>query len=102
MINHNVVDQSAASYSGPAVALQVVVLKIGVLRAYHPAFIESVVRRGLLLKNVGGDANAGAVSRGHPECQIRALEIELVLVLCGALGALILIVRIQHSRKVDG
>ena len=64
--------------------------------------MAELAEKGLLLKYIGGYANARTISSRHPEGQVRALEIELVLRLRSSLGALVLEIRVYHAREIYG
>src|SRR5205814_6074302 len=102
VIDHDVVKKPAADVRIPESALDEIVLEVCVLGADHPSPIKSVVRGGGLLKHVSGDANTGAVAGRHPESQVGALDVELVLRLGCPLVAAVLRVCVQNPRKIHG
>jgi hypothetical protein len=101
MVGHNVLNQSRASDAMPAAASQILVLEIRVLGSYHPPFIERIVRSGGLLKDIGRNANVGAISRRYPESQVGSFKVELVLGMSRSLVSAVLEVRVQHTGEVD-
>src|SRR5712671_3225910 len=102
MVDDDVVEQSTAGDSGPAAALEIVVLEVRVLGANYPAFVERIASHSGLLEDVRGDTDAGAVTGRHPERQIGALNVELVRRLVGAGISTVLEIRVQNTGEIDG
>src|SRR5665213_3862949 len=104
MVDQHRVYQSDAARERPVSrlrSLEKVILQVGVLRAQHPALVIGVVASDGLLIQISGDANAGAIACRHPERQIRPLDVELVLSLVRAFGALILIAPEDDTGEID-
>ena len=55
---------------------------------------------GLLLKDIGRDANARAVAGGHAEGEIDALDVELVEVFRANVGT-VLVVAVDDAGEID-
>ena len=70
-------------------APDVVVLQVGVLEPHYPAIVGAA--RAVLLLDVGGHANAGAITGRHSEVEVRSSDVEPVrsLAAVGCLGCFV-------------
>src|SRR5439155_15398619 len=102
VVDDDRVQHTDASEGGELTLPEVVVLEIAVLEANGPApiVLVGVVRRVLLLKDVGGDADARAITGRHAEGQIDPLDIKLVEILRLRIGA-VLVVAEKDAGEVD-
>src|SRR2546423_2921612 len=100
VIDHLVVQKTAANVGVPAGTLDKVVLEIRVLGADHPPSVERIVRGRLLLEHVSSDANAGALTGRHSEGEIGALHVEVVGCFRRASGTTGLEIGVQNSGNI--
>jgi hypothetical protein len=102
VIDYNVVKYPGPDVGAPTRPLHQIVLQVRILGADDPTPIERIIRRVILLENIGGDPNAGTIASRHSEGEIRTLEVEPILRFEYAAVAAILEVREQYSRKIEG